>query len=451
MLRHIDQMAMQAGMAAQRLRHGRLLTGEQAQRLSGRLTVFRSTVEAVAGRLTLLALVLTLIVGVYPRFAARPQSASHDERLTAGLSARGGERQGSGSLLSPTTTTSPLPTPAIQQYLSSSANDGLPVQSSAAAARAWSAPGNPAEMQAGTVPSLSATTALTGTGGLAGAQAASTPTTTVSLAGVTAPALSAAPTAPPPVTNNTRRELVVHTVVEGDNLTTIAERYGVSVDTIIWANDKLEEDPDYLQLDQKLTIPPVTGVLHTVQNGETLDALLQKLKGDLKGTMDLAFNGLSEAGTLKAGRQIEIVGGEKPFIPRLVNIGGNLVLINAPTGGGRFIWPAQGMITTWFGNGHAGIDIASATGTPIYAADAGVVVASGYMGGYGLAVRIDHGNGYQTMYGHLSVYYPRVGQNVRRGQAIGQMGNTGNSTGPHLHFEIIYLGGLINPLKYLPQ
>jgi murein DD-endopeptidase MepM/ murein hydrolase activator NlpD len=127
------------------------------------------------------------------------------------------------------------------------------------------------------------------------------------------------------------------------------------------------------------------------------------------------------------------------------------VLVGAPKGLGRFVWPTQGIITQRFmENGHRGLDIAAYMGAPIYASDAGAVTYSGPLGGYGLCVIIDHGNGFQTLYGHLSVYYPRVGQSVKRGQAIGKMGSTGNSTGPHLHFEVTLWGGLVNPAAYLP-
>jgi len=250
-----------------------------------------------------------------------------------------------------------------------------------------------------------------------------------------------------------RKELVIYPVQQGDNLSTIAERYDVDVDTLIWANDKLEEDPDYLVIGQKLTIPPVSGVLYSVKTGDTLDAIATKFKGDLRMMQELEYNNLSASATVPvSGTQIMIPGGEKAYQPRLVYIGGKAVMVNAPKGGGRFMWPTAGWISTDFGeNGHAGIDIAGPLGTPIYAADAGVVIFAGWNGGYGNSVIIDHGNGYQTIYGHFMAYYPQAGQNVRRGQAIGKMGSTGNSSGSHLHFEMHYQGGLVNPMKYLPQ
>jgi murein DD-endopeptidase MepM/ murein hydrolase activator NlpD len=248
-----------------------------------------------------------------------------------------------------------------------------------------------------------------------------------------------------------RKELINYTVQAGDNLSTIAERYEVDVDTLIWANDKLEEDPDYLVVDQKLFIPPVSGVLYTVKDGDKLDAIAKTYKGDLRTMLELEYNRLTAATIPVSGTKIMIPGGEKQYQPRLVYIDGKAVMVNAPRGGGRFMWPTQGYISSYWSPDHRALDIAAPIGTPIYASDAGVVVSSGWMGDYGYGVLIDHGNGFQTLYAHFSSYYPSPGQNVRRGQAIGKMGSTGKSTGPHLHFEIRYQGGFVNPLRYLPQ
>lgn len=123
---------------------------------------------------------------------------------------------------------------------------------------------------------------------------------------------------------------------------------------------------------------------------------------------------------------------------------------------GRFVWPIHGVITTyfhqriWYGI-HQGLDIATAYGTPVVAADGGVVLESGWNAyGYGISVLIDHGNGIQTRYGHFSATAVRVGQRVARGQVIGYEGSTGNSTGPHLHFEVHQNGVIVNPLNFLP-
>lgn len=126
---------------------------------------------------------------------------------------------------------------------------------------------------------------------------------------------------------------------------------------------------------------------------------------------------------------------------------------------GTFRWPVSGRITSYFGGrkspggigstNHKGIDIAAPRGTPVYAADGGTVTYAGWMSGYGYLVRIDHGNGYVTYYGHNSSLTVSVGQHVYKGQQIARVGSTGNSTGNHCHFEVRYNGVAKNPLNYL--
>lgn len=249
-----------------------------------------------------------------------------------------------------------------------------------------------------------------------------------------------------------RKDVLVYAVEEGDNVSTLAEKFDITTDTIVWANGDLDVDPDFIAIGQKLNILPVPGVLHTVKDGDTIESIAKTYKADPQAIIEFDWNKLTPPYALKAGQKVIVPDGEKPYAPRLVYLpDGRQVMVGAPRGLGRFVWPTQGYITQRFGeDGHRGLDIAAYMGAPIYAADAGVVTYSGYMGNYGLAVVIDHGNGYQSLYGHMSVYYPRVGQAVKRGQAIGKMGSTGKSTGPHLHLEITYWGGLVNPAGYLP-
>ena len=250
-----------------------------------------------------------------------------------------------------------------------------------------------------------------------------------------------------------RKDIMVYAVESGDNVSTLADKFDITSDTIVWANGDLEADPDFIAIGQKLNILPLPGVLHTVVNGDTLDSVAKKYKGDSQAIIDLEWNNLKPPYMLVAGQKIIVPDGEKPYIPRVVYLpDGRQILVGAPKGLGRFVWPTQGYISQRFGEngGHRGLDIAANMGTPIYAADAGAVTYVGPLGGSGLVVIIDHGNGLQTLYGHLSVYYPSAGQAIKRGQAIGKMGSTGNSTGPHLHLEITLWGGLVNPLAYLP-
>lgn len=123
-------------------------------------------------------------------------------------------------------------------------------------------------------------------------------------------------------------------------------------------------------------------------------------------------------------------------------------------GSGRFIWPVNGPITGVFGEArpghmHAGIDISAPSGTPIRAADSGVVVLAGWMGGYGNFICVQHTASLSTCYAHLSGYATSRGASVRQGQVIGYVGSTGNSTGPHLHFEVRVGGSPVNPMAYL--
>ncbi|HVE93492.1 MAG TPA: M23 family metallopeptidase [Acidimicrobiales bacterium] len=122
--------------------------------------------------------------------------------------------------------------------------------------------------------------------------------------------------------------------------------------------------------------------------------------------------------------------------------------------GSGLAWPVRGPVTSEYGyrwgRQHAGIDVGAGTGTPIYAAKSGTVIHSGTMGGYGNVVIIDHGGGFTTLYAHQSRLGSREGQSVNQGQVIGYVGSTGNSTGPHLHFETRVNGSAQNPRRYLP-
>ena len=146
-----------------------------------------------------------------------------------------------------------------------------------------------------------------------------------------------------------------------------------------------------------------------------------------------------------------VPGGTKPYVPRQVVAYSGPIPEDATTGSGSFGWPAAGQITQGYWDRHRAIDIGSWEGAPVIAADSGYVVAAGWDdGGYGRMVVIDHGNGFQTLYAHLQVYYVEVGSSVAKGQAIAEVGITGNSTGPHLHFEVRKNQVQRNPFGFLP-
>ncbi|MGD8624280.1 MAG: M23 family metallopeptidase [Anaerolineae bacterium] len=250
-----------------------------------------------------------------------------------------------------------------------------------------------------------------------------------------------------------RMQIVTYTVQSGDNIWSIAQGFGLNPETVLWANPKIEKSPDLLSVGQSLVIPPVDGIWYTVQRGDTVEKLAKTYQTSAEKITAFEMNGLTEPYGLAAGQQIMIPDGRKKVVPSnyypMTYVG--RAPAGAPKGTGRFAWPTQGVLTQRYWSGHLGIDIANRTGTPIRAADAGYVVLAGRdTWGYGNQVLINHGNGYLTRYAHLNTVRVKAGDKVDKNQVIGTMGNTGRSTGPHLHFEIIYSNTRRNPLGFLP-
>jgi murein DD-endopeptidase MepM/ murein hydrolase activator NlpD len=251
-----------------------------------------------------------------------------------------------------------------------------------------------------------------------------------------------------------RTGIITYTVQSGDNIWSIATGLGLDPQTVLWANPKVESSPDLLSVGQKLIVPPVDGVWYTVAKGDTVESLAKKYKTTVEKIIGFAGNELEEPYTLTAGQQLMLVDGRKQIVVP-VNRYPMTMVGTAPkgalTGSGRFAWPASGMFSQGFWAGHSGIDIASRTGVPITAADAGYVRLAGRdTWGYGIQIVIDHGNGYMTRYAHLNSLNVKAGDSVKKGQVIGTMGSTGRSTGPHLHFEVLLNGVPRNPLGFLP-
>jgi murein DD-endopeptidase MepM/ murein hydrolase activator NlpD len=265
--------------------------------------------------------------------------------------------------------------------------------------------------------------------------------------------LSAAPVLHTSVSERDRVEVITYTVQPNDNIWAIAQGFGLKAETVLWANPKVEKSPDLLSVGQTLVIPPVDGIYYTVQQGDTVEKLAKTYQTSADKIIGFEFNELEEPYTLTAGQQIMLPDGRKKVVPSnyypMTRVG--RAPAGAPTGSGRFAWPTQGILTQRYWSGHLGIDVANRTGTPIRAADAGYVVMAGRdTWGYGNQVLIDHGNGYLTRYAHLNAIAVKAGQSVDKNQTIGTMGSTGRSTGPHLHFEIIYNQVRRNPLGFLP-
>jgi murein DD-endopeptidase MepM/ murein hydrolase activator NlpD len=209
-----------------------------------------------------------------------------------------------------------------------------------------------------------------------------------------------------------------------------------------------------------LRILPIDGVRHKVARGESIFTVAKKYglseEAEAQKIVNYPFNEFlnDETFELATGQYVLVPDGVKPDEPvsRPVARATNRLTPDAGsvTATGSFVWPASGKITQSFVFYHKAIDIANRAGGPILGADAGVVVASGWdASGYGNRVIVDHGNGYHTLYGHLSVIQVQAGQRVNRGDVLGQMGSTGRSTGTHLHFEVRQGGTLINPLNFL--
>ncbi len=268
-----------------------------------------------------------------------------------------------------------------------------------------------------------------------------------------------------------RQDVIDYSVQKGDSVFEIAKKFNLRPESVLWSNyAQLNDNPDQISVGMQLLIPPVDGVLYDWQTGDTLEAVAGRFKANPQDILNWPGNGLDLVSPQVAqGTRLIVPGGQREFrqwviptIPRgsagvAASVYGGGVCQDLAEGGamgtGSFVWPAGNHFLS--GNdywpGHLAIDIAAGAGSWLYAADAGVVVFAGWAnGGYGSTVMIDHGNGYQTLYGHMDSVTVRCGQSVSQGQTIGVAGTTGNSTGVHLHFEVRYLGGFVSPWTVLP-
>ena len=248
----------------------------------------------------------------------------------------------------------------------------------------------------------------------------------------------------------------IYTVEDGDTIASIAAKFNVSTNTILWANDLSSRT--VIKVGDHLTVLPITGVLHTVLSGDTVGEIAGKY--DAKGKDIIAFNRLDDEGKLKIGQKVIVPDGAisaPAQIPRIVPQNAHVAdRDNGPgptpepaTGiGSGWVWPtATRHLSQYFGaRGHTGIDIDNRSRPAIFAAQPGTVQFAGWLGGYGNLIIVDHGGGITTYYAHLEKFYVSRGEKVGKGAAIAKMGSTGRSTGPHLHFEVRKNGRPINPL-----
>ncbi len=234
-------------------------------------------------------------------------------------------------------------------------------------------------------------------------------------------------------------EISQYVVRPADSLSGIAEMFGVSVNTILWANDI--KNPNTIQPGHTLVILPVSGVRHVVKKGDTLKAVAQKYHGDVEDIV--IYNRLAQAEELVPGSTVVIPGGEVPPPPvskkATVAKGGGGSKGGGTALSGYFAHPAPGARRSQGIHGYNGVDLAAPEGTAVRASASGQVIlarTSGYNGGYGNYIVIKHSNGTQTLYSHLSSVEVSSGEVVSQGQVIGGVGSTGRSTGFHLHFEV---------------
>ena len=238
--------------------------------------------------------------------------------------------------------------------------------------------------------------------------------------------------------NISEDQISIYVVHSGDTLPAIAKMFGVTTNTIVWANDL---KGGKISVGQTLVILPISGVKHTVKSGDTIQSIAKLHKGDVDEI--LQYNNLSKNSKLAIGDVIIVPSGEAISVentrPTKNNSGVGKTSPAYPVYDGFYMRPIIGGVKTQGIHGHNGIDLASIYGANILAsADGDVIVSrsSGWNGGYGSYIVLSHSNGTQTLYAHLSATQVSVGDHISQGQVIGRMGSSGQSTGTHLHFEI---------------
>jgi murein DD-endopeptidase MepM/ murein hydrolase activator NlpD len=279
------------------------------------------------------------------------------------------------------------------------------------------------------------------------------------------------------VPSRPRTDVQIYTVQAGDTLFGIAEKFGLKPETILWGNQfVLGDNPHNIRPGQELNILPIDGTYHRWSEGDGLNGVANFFDVAPEDIIEYPGNNLSIESigdwtrpNIASGTWIIIPGGSRAFvswsapeIPRdnpgvakVLGPGACDSISDGAIGSGAFVWPSNSHLVNGFdfnpSANHSGIDIDGEEGDPVYAADNGVIVYAGWNNwGYGNAIVVNHGNGWQTLYAHLSALYVGCGQSVYQGNSIGAIGTTGNSTGSHLHFEMMHDGTKVDPKNYLP-
>jgi len=270
-----------------------------------------------------------------------------------------------------------------------------------------------------------------------------------------------------------RVDVITYTVETGDSLFSIAEQFNIKPETVLWGNfETLEDNPNMLSTGQVLNILPTNGTYYHWVAGDNLDGVAQFFGVDSKLIQEYPGNHIDLTAILSGSIVIEpgtwlivpegsrplkdwgppAISRSNPASARYYGDGYCGSIYEGAIGTGGFVWPTTDHSISGYGYSgiHPAIDIAGAVGNSVVAADSGVVVFAGWSNfGYGYMVVVDHGNGWQTAYAHLSAVAVTCGQSVFQGGYIGALGSTGNSSGPHLHFEMVYNGAKPNPLDYV--
>jgi len=270
-----------------------------------------------------------------------------------------------------------------------------------------------------------------------------------------------------------RVKVITYTVQAGDTLFSISDNYGLKPETLLWGNyEVLEDNPHLLKPKQVLNILPVDGTYYQWKDGDTLGGVADFFKTDRQAILSYPGNffDLTQAdpsSSIKADTWIIVPGGKRavkdwgppaitrsnPASARFYGEGACGNIYSGAVGTGTFVWPTtdHGVSGyTYDSSVHPAVDIAGAEGNAIYATDSGVIVYAGWSDyGYGYLIVIDHGTGWQSAYAHLSAVAVTCGQSVYQSGYIGALGNTGNSSGAHLHFELSINGVKVNPLDYV--
>lgn len=265
-----------------------------------------------------------------------------------------------------------------------------------------------------------------------------------------------------------RYKPVTYIVQRGDAMSKIADKFKIETASILYNNkEALNDDPHGLKPGMSLLIPPVDGIYYTWKEGDTIEKVAAEFNAKPEDVINFPGNDVDLTNpTFKPGTLVMIPGGSRElldwtqFVPTITrgsntgtaNVGG-VSCSGGLVGDGVFGWPTNGPHTISGNNytaGHLAIDITANEGDGVFAADAGVVTQAGWSQyGYGNVIQIDHGNGYATLYAHLSQINVTVCMSVGQGALIGLAGNTGNSFGAHLHFEIRRGGANVNPLDFV--